>query len=147
MKKNEKDYLFYRFQDSFDKKEKKLFDKINMTKKDPLVTQEELKELAEKIQQQKQYLQDNADDKKKQLQKLWSYRSQTLPTYRHPLVVKIEEEKMKKINEEEEEKKKKECNQLEKINYKPPSVKINKRLQKIREKRINPNPKDMVIET
>ena len=147
MQKNEKDYLFYRFQDSFDKKEKKLFDKINMTKKDPLVTQEELKELAEKIQQQKQYLQDNADDKKKQLQKLWSYRSQTLPTYRHPLVVKIEEEKMKKINEEEEEKKKKECNQLEKINYKPPSVKINKRLQKIREKRINPNPKDMVIET
>ena len=36
-----------------------------MIKKDPLVTQEELKELAEKIQQQKQFLQDNAEEKKK----------------------------------------------------------------------------------
>ena len=57
-----------------------------MTKKEPLVTQEELKELAEKIEQQKQYLQENAEDKKKQMQKLWTYRSQTLPTYHHPLV-------------------------------------------------------------
>ena len=147
VQKSEKDYLFYRYQDNFDKKQKKLFDKINMTKKDPTVTQEELKELAQKIQQQKQYLQDNSEDKKKQMQKLWNYRSQTLPTYRHPLMEKIEEEKIKKINEEEEEKKKKECNQLEKINYKPPSVKINKRLKKIREKRINPNSKEMVLET
>ena len=147
MQKSEKDYLFYRYQDNFDKKEKKLFDKINMTKKDPTVTQEELKELAQKIQQQKQYLQESSEDKKKQMQKLWNYRSQTLPTYRHPLMEKIEEEKIKKINEEEEEKKKKECNQLEKINYKPPSVKINKRLKKIREKRINPNSKEMVMET
>ena len=147
MQKSEKDYLFYRYQDNFDKKEKKLFDKINMTKKDPTVTQEELKELAQKIQQQKQYLQESSEDKKKQMQKLWNYRSQTLPTYRHPLMEKIEEEKIKIINEEEEEKKKKECNQLEKINYKPPSVKINKRLKKIREKRINPNSKEMVMET
>ena len=147
VQKSEKDYLFYRYQDNFDKKEKKLFDKINMTKKEPTVTQEELKELAQKIQQQKQYLQDSSEDKKKQMQKLWNYRSQTLPTYRHPLMEKIEEEKIKKINEEEEEKKKKECNQLEKINYKPPSVKINKRLKKIREKRINPNSKEMVLET
>jgi hypothetical protein len=96
VQKSEKDYLFYRYQDNFDKKEKKLFDKINMTKKEPTVTQEELKELAQKIQQQKQYLQDSSEDKKKQMQKLWNYRSQTLPTYRHPLMEKIEEEKIKK---------------------------------------------------
>ena len=147
VQKSEKDYLFYRYQDNFDKKEKKLFDKINMTKKPPMVTQKELKELTEKIQQQKQYLQDSLEDKKKQMQKLWNYRSQTLPTYRHPLMEKIEEEKIKKMNEEEEEKKKKECNQLERINYKPPSVKVNKRLKIIREKRINPNSKEMVMET
>ena len=82
--KNEKDYLFYKYKENFEQKEKKLFDKINMTKKEPLVTQEELKELAEKIEQQKQYLQDNAEEKKKQMQKLWTYRSQTLPTYHHP---------------------------------------------------------------
>ena len=145
--KTEKDYLFYRYQENYDKKEKKLFDKINMNKKDPLVTQEELKLLSEKIEQQKQYLQDNAEEKRRQMQKLWNYRSQTLPTYRHPLVDKIEEEKAKKLNDEEDDKKKKECNQLEKINYKPPSVKINKKLKQIREKRFNTNNKEMVLET
>jgi len=147
LQKNEKDYLYYKYQDNFEKKEKKLYDKINMTKKEPLVTQEELKELAEKVEQQKQYLQDSAEDKKKQMQQLWTYRSQTLPTYHHPLVNKIEEEKIKKLNEEEDEKRKKECNQLEKINYKPPSVKINKKLKNIREKRFNTNSKEMVLET
>ena len=145
--KSEKDYLFYRYQENYDKKEKKLFDKINMNKKDPLVTQEELKQLSEKIEQQKQYLQDNAEEKRRQMQKLWNYRSQTLPTYRHPLVDKIEEEKMKRLNDEEDDKKKKECNQLEKINYKPPSVKINAKLKQIREKRFNTSNKDMVLET
>ncbi len=145
--KTDKDYLFYKYQENFEKKEKRLIDKVNMIKKDPLVTQEELKELADKINQQKQYLQDNAEEKRKQMQKLWTFRSQTLPTYRHPLTVRIEEEKIKKLNDEEDEKRKKECNQLEKINYKPPSVKINIHLKKIREKRINQNAKEMVIET
>ncbi len=147
VKKTEKDYLFFRFKENFEQKEKRLLDKINMTKKMPLVTQEELKELADKIEMQKQYLIDNAEEKKKQMQQLWKYRSQTLPNYRHPLQVKIEEEKMKKISEEEDEQKRKEYNQLEKINYKPPSVKINKRLKTIREKRINQSNKDMVLET
>ena len=147
LQKTEKDYLFFKYQDNFEKKEKKLLDKINMTKKEPLVTQEELKELAEKIEQQKQYLQDNAEERKKQMQQLWNYRSQTLPTYRHPLAEKIEEENFKKLNDEEDDKRKKEFYQLEKINYKPPSVKVNNRLKKIREKRINPNSKEMVIET
>ena len=147
VKKAEKDYLFFKFKENFEQKEKRLIDKINMTKKMPLVTQEELKELADKIEMQKQYLVDNAEEKKKQLQQLWKYRSQTLPNYRHPLQVKIEEEKIRKINEEEDEHKRKEYNQLEKINYKPPSVKINKRLKTIREKRINQSNKDMVLET
>ena len=69
------------------------------------------------------------------MRELWSYRSQTLPTYHHPLVDKIEEEKIKKITEEEDEKKKKECNQLEKNNYKPPSVKINHTLKKNKRKK------------
>lgn len=147
VKKSEKDYLFFKFKENFEQKEKRLIDKINMSKKVPLVTQEELKELADKIEMQKQYLIDNAEEKKKQMQQLWKYRSQTLPNYRHPLQVKIEEEKIRKINEEEDEHKRKEYNQLEKMNYKPPSVKINKRLKTIREKRINQSNKDMVLET
>ena len=147
MQKTEKDYLYYKYQDSFDKKEKKLIEKINMIKKDPLVTQEELKELSERIEQQKQYLQGNAEERKKEMQKIWNYRSQTLPTYRHPLADKIEEENIKKLNDKEYEKRKKECNQLDKINYQPPSVKVNNKLRLIREKRINPNSKEMVLET
>ena len=147
LQKTEKDYLYYKYQDSFDKKEKKLIEKINMIKKDPLVTQEELKELSERIEQQKQYLQGNAEERKKEMQKIWNYRSQTLPTYRHPLADKIEEENIKKLNDKEYEKRKKECNQLDKINYQPPSVKVNNKLRLIREKRINPNSKEMVLET
>ena len=147
MQKTEKDYLYFKYQENYDRKEKKLYDKVNMTKKEPLVTQEQLKELKEKINQQRKYLIESAEEKKKQMQKLWTYRSQTLPAYRNPLIVKIEEDKIKKLNDEEEEKKKKECNQLEKNNYKPPSVKINKKLKSIREKRINLSNKDMVIET
>ena len=124
--KHPKDYLFYKYQEEFENNQKKLLEKVNMDKKEPLVTQEQLKELAEKIQQQKQYLQDNAEEKRKQLKNLWNFRSQTLPTYHNPMMDKIEEEKLIKLNEEEDKRRAKESNQLEKINYKPPSVKINK---------------------
>ena len=73
--KKEKDYLFYKYQEDFEKKEKKLLDKVNIIKKDHLFTQEELKEFSEKIMQQKQFLQDNAEEKKKQLEQLWTFRS------------------------------------------------------------------------
>ena len=145
--KTEKDYLFFKYQENFEKKEKKLIDKINMTKKEHVITQEELKELKEKISQQKQFLQGNAEEKKKELQKIWNFRSQTLPSYQNPLLIKIEEERIKKMNDEEDEKKKKECNQLEKSNYRPPSVKISKILKKIREKKINANNREGVLET
>jgi len=118
-----------------------------MAKKDPLVTKEELKELAEKIEQQKQYLLENVEDRRKKMQQVWNYRRQTLPTYRHPLLEKMEEEKQKKINMEEEEKKRRECNQLEKMNYKPPSVKIDNKLKIIREKKIYGDKKEMILET
>ena len=147
MQKSEKDYLFFKYQENFEKKEQKLYSKINMIKREPLVTQEDLKELSERVKQQKQYLQDNAEEKKRQMQILWSNRSHTLPTYRNPIFDKNEEEKLKKLNDEEEERKKKECNQLEKINYKPPSVKVNKRLKQLREKKLHLKSKEMVLET
>ena len=147
MQKSEKDYLFFKFQENFEKKEQKLYSKINMIKKEPVVTQEDIKELSEKVRQQKLYLQDNAEEKKRQMQILWSNRSHTLPTYRNPIFERNQEEKLKKLNDEEDERKKKECNQLVKINYKPPSVKINKRLKKIREKKLNLNSREMVLET
>ena len=100
-----------------------------MQKKDPLVTQQEIKELSKKIREQKKILGEDAEEKKKQLIKLWSYRSQTLPTYKHPLTVKVEEELALKMQKDEEDKKKKECNDLDKRNYQPPKVVASEKLK------------------
>jgi hypothetical protein len=57
-KKNHKktrDYLFSQLKEKYEKNEKKLIDKANMVKKDSLVTKKELKELADKREEQKKY--------------------------------------------------------------------------------------------
>ena len=141
------EYLFFQFKEKFEKNEKKLIDKVNMMKKDSLVTQKEILELDRKIKEQKKLLLEDAEEKKKQLLKLWSFRSQTLPVYKHPLSIQLEEEHIQKVEKEEEEKKKKECNDLEKRNYKPPKVIINKKLKIQREIRKDKTDKESVLRT
>ena len=141
------DYRYFQYKENFENNEKKLIDKVNMMKKDSLVTQKELKELAKKIKQHKKLLLEDAEGKKKQLVKLWSYRSQTLPVYKHPLTTQLEEEQLLKIEKEEEEKKKKECYELEKRNYKPPKVVINPKLKLQREIRKDKTDKESVLRT
>ena len=106
--KTENDYRYFKYKEKYENDEKKLIDKIKMIKKDPLVTKEELEELVNKIKEQKKLLQIDNEKKKKNLKELWTCRSQTLPTYRHPIIDIIKEEK-NKIKEEKkiEEKKKK----------------------------------------
>ena len=145
--KKDKDYRYYQLKEKFENNEKKLIDKINMIKKDPLVTQEEIKELSKKIKAQKKLLSEDAEDKKKQLMKLWSYRSQTLPAYKHPLTIRIEEELAQKMQKDEDDKKKKECNDLEKRNYKPPKVNTSEKLKNLREIRKNKIDRESVILT
>ena len=145
--KQEKDYIYYQYKEKFENEQKKLIDKVNMIKKDSLVTQEEINELAEKIKEQKLLLEDDALEKKKKLLQLWSYRSQTLPTYHHPLINKLENERNKQLEEIEELKHKKECNDLEKRNYKPPKVTINPKLKMEREKNSIKTVKENVIQT
>ena len=118
-----------------------------MMKKDSLASQKELQELSKKIKEQKKLLSEDAEEKKKQLLKLWSYRSQALPSYKHPLKIKIEDELNQKLEKEEEEKKKKECNELEKRNYKPPKVIINQKLKFQREIRKDKIDKESVLRT
>ena len=141
------DYRFYKYKENFENNEKKLIDKVNMMKKDSLVTQKEIQELAQKIKEQKKLLLEGAEEKKKQLVKLWTHRSQTLPLYKRPISIKIEEEQKLKLEKEEEEKKKKECNELEKRNYKPPKVSINGKLKLEREIRKNKTDKESVLTT
>ena len=141
------DYRFYKFKENFENNEKKLIDKVNMIKKDSLITQEEIQELAKKIKEQKKLLSEDAEEKKKQLLKLWNYRSQTLPIYKHPLTIKLEEEQILKLEKEEEEKKKKEYLELEKRNYKPPKVEVNQKLKAQRETRKDKTDKESVLRT
>ena len=145
--KKENDYRYYQLKEQFENNERKLIDKINMQKKEPLVTQQELKELSDKIKEQKKLLGDDAEEKKKQLIKLWSYRSQTLPTYKHPLTVKLEEELALKNQKNEDDKKKRECNDLEKRNYQPPKVITSQKLKSQRETRKDKVDRESVMQT
>ena len=145
--KKDNDYRYYQLKEKFENNEKKLIDKVNMQKKDPLITQEEIKELSKRIKEQKKLLGEDAEEKKKQLIKLWSYRSQTLPTYKHPLTVKLEEELALKMQQNEEDKKKKECNDLEKRNYQPPKVIQSQKLKSQRETRKDKVDRESVMKT
>lgn len=145
--KKDNDYRYYQLKEKFENNEKKLIDKVNMQKKDPLISQEEIKELSKRIKEQKKLLGEDAEEKKKQLIKLWSYRSQTLPTYKHPLTVKLEEELALKMQQNEEDKKKKECNDLEKRNYQPPKVIQSQKLKSQRETRKDKVDRKSVMQT
>ena len=145
--KKDNDYKYYQLKENFENNEKKLIDKVNMQKKDPLVTQEEIKELSKKINEQKKILIEDAEEKKKQLIKLWSYRSQTLPSYKHPLTVKLEEELALKMQKYDDDKKKKECNDLEKRNYQPPKVTQSLKLKSQRETRKDKVDRESVLQT
>ena len=145
--KKDNDYRYYQLKEKFENNEKKIIDKVNMQKKDPLITQEEIKELSKRIKEQKKLLGEDAEEKKKQLIKLWSYRSQTLPTYKHPLTVKLEEELALKMQQNEEDKKKKECNDLEKRNYQPPKVIQSQKLKSQRETRKDKVDRESVMKT
>ena len=134
--KTENDYRYFKYKEKYENEENKLIDKIKMIKKDPLVTKEELEELAKKIEEQKKLLQIDNGEKKKNLIKLWSCRSQTLPTYHHPLLDIIENEKNVIKEQKDIEQKKREYNDLEKKNYKPPKTFVSEKLKIQRERRL-----------
>ena len=110
-KKQTKDYLFYQVKQKYENNEKKLVDKINMMKKDSLVTKEELEELANKRNERKKILEDDLSERKINLIKMWKYRSQKLPVYKHPIVNILEDEHLDKIEDEEEQQEQKEKNE------------------------------------
>ena len=145
--KKTKDYLFSQLKEKYDNNEKKLIDKANMVKKDSLVTKKELKELADKREEQKKILEEGINDRKIKLLKMWKQRSQTLPVYKHPVVDMLEDEEYDLLEDEEDKKEKKQKNEQEKKNYKPPPVKVDFKLKEIREGRYMKTKKDSVIKT
>ena len=142
-----KDYLFYKLQENFENNERKLVEKVNMIKKDPLVTKEELTELSQKIKKQKLLLEESAVEKKNKLLEIWKNREKTLPVYRHPIVDILEDEKFDNLEIQEEKQKQKMNNELGKKNYKPPQVNISKKLKRIRESRNIKTNKENLMKT
>jgi len=147
IKKQEKDYLFYQAKQKFENNEKKLVDKVNLIKKDSLVTKKELEELATKRNERKKILEEDLTERKLNLIKMWQHRSQNLPIYRHPLVNVLEDEHLDTIENEQEKQEQKEKNKQIKLNYQPPKVKVDLKLKQLREKKILMSHKDSVTQT
>ena len=146
-KKKDKDYLFNILREKFEKGEKKLIEKVNMIKKEPLVTKEELIELSNKIKDQKKILNEESIERKEKMIEMWKERSQTIPVYKHPLVDIIEDEDSNLVENQKEIIKQKEINIKEKKNYKPPKMKINETLKDIRENRNIKTTKESLLKT
>ena len=133
---NPGNYIYNKLKEKFDEKQKKLLDKIHLMKKEPVMRKNDFDELEKKVNEQKKLMEIDNEERKKKLLELWLYRSQTLPSYHHPLIKYVEEEEKNKRREWNElDKKRRECNDLEKRNFKPPKVTINKVLRKQIEER------------
>ena len=147
LKRQTKDYLFYQMKQKFETNEKKLVDKVNMIKKDSLVTKEELEELANKRNERKKILEEGLSERKLNLIKMWQQRSQKLPIYKHPVVNILEDEELDEMEDEQEKQEQKEKNEISKKTFQPPKVKINKELKRLREKKLLMSNKDSVTQT
>ena len=147
IKRQTKDYFFYQVKQKYENNEKKLVDKVNMKKKDSLVTKQELEELANKRYERKKILEEGLTERKLNLIKMWQHRSQKLPLYKHPVVNVLEDEELDIMEKEKEKLKQKEKKKKKKKNYQPPKVKINLQLKKIREKKFLMSNKDSVTQT
>ena len=128
---NPENYIYNKLKEQYEEKQKKIIEKIQLMKKEPVMRKNDFDELARKVNEQKKLMEIDNEERKKKLMELWQYRSETLPSYHHPLIKYIEDEEKNKRKEwNEMEKKRIECNDLERRNFKPPKVTINKVLRK-----------------
>jgi len=143
---NPENYIYNKLKEQYEEKQKKIIEKIQLMKKEPVMRKNDFDELAKRRNEQKKLMQMDNEERKKKLIELWQYRSETLPSYHHPLIKYIEEEEKSKRKEWNElEKKRIECNDLEKRNFKPPKVTINKVLRKQIENRKKVMNRDTII--
>ena len=132
-KKSEKDYLFYKNKKKYELEEQKLIDKVNSHKKE-FITKEELISLENKIKEQKKIIEEESNEKKRQLKEMWSNRSQLLPIYKSKISKICEEDDKEKYFGDELKKEKMIYLEREKMEYSKnniPKPIINQNLKKI----------------
>ena len=79
--KKEKNYLYFKYKENFEKQERLLLESIKNKRKPPLITRGELREYDEMNKQNQNS--SNPEEQKKYSEKIKSYRSQTLQSNRH----------------------------------------------------------------
>ena len=82
--KQKEDYLFSQMKKKYEEEEEKLVNKVKATRKDPLVSKEELEELSNKLKEIKEKNEEEAVKSKQTLEEIWRNRSQSIPDYKGP---------------------------------------------------------------
>ena len=123
--KKEKNYLYFKYKENFEKQEKLLLESIKNKRKAPLITRDELREYDEMNKQNQNS--SNPEEQKKYTEKIKSHRSQTLQSNHHF----NQGEKVQKLN---------------KISSRQPFIRINKTLKTIRDSN-NKTSKDILLQT
>ena len=130
--KTERDYLYGKYKEQFELKEQQLIDRVNMQKKE-FITLDEIKELSNKMKEQKEIFEQETKEKTNQLHEMWNNRSQILPNFKSKISKICEEEN--KENDYKFKKDKIALLEKEKQEYSKniPQPLINPKLKKLRE--------------
>lgn len=134
--KSKEDYLYFQKQQKFLQEENQLNIKVKLIKKDPLVSKEELEELAAKIKEHQEMTNQQAKENANLRKEMWKNRSQVLPRYKSPVLQIIENEELQKEEERKKTIERKELmsNEVKHlIETKIPVPKIDPELKKKRE--------------
>lgn len=137
--KKENDYLFYKMSNKYEKHEKKLIDRIKLTKRNKIVSKEEIMDLNKRLEYQKIRLNQDFKERAMLMKEMWKNRSQIIPQYKNPIEkIIIEERKIKKEDEELNQMKAMLIAKERKLfgEKKVPAPSINEKLKNEREKRI-----------
>ena len=144
--KTERDYLYGKYKEQFELKEQQLIDRVNMQKKE-FITLDEIKELSNKMKEQKEIFEQETKEKTNQLHEMWNNRSQILPNFKSKISKICEEEN--KENDYKFKKDKIALLEKEKQEYSKniPQPLINPKLKKLRECHSIKTDKDNVLLT
>ncbi|MCQ2816604.1 MAG: hypothetical protein MJ252_04975 [archaeon] len=143
--KQKEDYLFSQMKNKYEAEENKLFNKVKATKKDPLVSKEEIEELRKKLEELQIKNEEQAKKSKETLNEIWKTRQQTIPEYKGPFY----NDYLNQKEDAKDEAKEKMKTLLEvKIKYsqeKIPKQEINEQLKLSREKNMTKETKGDIM--
>ncbi len=99
---SQKNYLFFKMEKDFIEKEKNFYEKKDLKPKKPdILLQDELKKFNMEYIEKKKQMKEKSDSKTIEMKKKWISNSLILPKYISPIMKKIQNDEIKKMQEEE----------------------------------------------